>query len=139
MKICLLIAVPDPETLDLIQSLLDEALSLVPLDIEASQINSQEELISRAQQDLDDIVFLDWLLAGADTPDLVRKILDLNPRLRVVVLLPLQLQQYRQCIWRAGACNSIPKEYMDQEWLSSILCLMHRAMEREAHLAKARS
>jgi len=52
----------------------------------------------------------------------------------VVALLPLGYRQYRQRVWQAGACNSIPKEHMDQEWLSSILCVMHRAMQREARL-----
>jgi len=33
-----------------------------------------------------------------------------------------------------GACNSIPKEHMEQEWFSSIICVMHRAMEREERL-----
>ncbi len=51
-----------------------------------------------------------------------------------MTLLPLQLRQYRQCIWDAGSCSSVPKEHMDQEWLSSVLCLMHRAMAREARL-----
>jgi hypothetical protein len=50
----------------------------------------------------------------------------------VVVLLPESPRQYRQLVWEAGACNGIPKEFIDQEWLSTVLCIMHRAMEREA-------
>jgi len=46
----------------------------------------------------------------------------------------MALHQYRRQVWCAGACNGIPKEYMDQEWFSTVLCIMHRAMEREAKL-----
>jgi hypothetical protein len=51
-----------------------------------------------------------------------------------VALLPQSYRQYRREVWQAGACSSIAKENMEQEWLSSVLCIMHRAMEREARL-----
>ncbi|MCB0162119.1 MAG: hypothetical protein KDD83_28475, partial [Caldilineaceae bacterium] len=70
----------------------------------------------------------------AGTPALVQEILAQNPQLRVVALLPENFRQYRQRVWDAGACNSIPKEHMEQEWFSSITCVMHRAMERERRL-----
>ena len=54
--------------------------------------------------------------------------------MRIIVLLPSHQRQYRQLVWEAGACNSIPKEYMEQEWLSSVLCVMYRAMQREQKL-----
>lgn len=139
MRIRLLLAVPDAESLELMHSLLDAALRFVALDVKVDAVRSREELMQRVQADLDDVIFLDWLLAGADTPDFVRQITGRNCRLRVSVLLPLQLRQYRQRIWDAGACASIPKEYMDQEWLSTALCIIHRAMEREARLALSRA
>jgi hypothetical protein len=80
----------------------------------------------------DDIILLDWQLAGPQTPALVRDMLVRDPLLRVVTLLPEHQRQYRQLVWDAGACNGIPKEHIDQEWLSTVLCLMHRAMQREA-------
>lgn len=116
-------------------SLLQEALLLVPVDVgHVDHVYSREELTARVEADIDDVIFLDWQLAGADTPAFVREILQLNARVRLVTLLPLQLRQYRQCIWEAGACNSIPKEHLDQEWLSTVLCLIYRAMEREARV-----
>jgi hypothetical protein len=57
--------------------------------------------------------------------------------MRIVALLPESYRQYRQRVWEAGACSSIPQEHMDQEWLSSILCVMKRAMQREAALSGA--
>jgi hypothetical protein len=50
------------------------------------------------------------------------------------VIAPLHLRQYRQCLWEAGACVGLPKEYLDQEWLLSMLCLINRAMGREERL-----
>jgi DNA-binding NarL/FixJ family response regulator len=133
----LLLATAEPECRTTMRALLDAALLLVPLPLELQEVDSAEELHRRVGGDLDDVILLDWSLAGAETPALVRDILQHNRRLRIVTLLPLQLRQYRQCIWEAGACVSIPKEHLDQEWLSGILCIIRRAMEREARLTLA--
>ena len=86
---------------------------------------------------MDDVVLVDWPLVREGTPDLVRELVQRNPRLRIVALLPLTYRQYRREVWQAGACSSIAKEHIEQEWLSSVLCIMHRAMEREARLLAA--
>lgn len=134
MKIRLLFAVHDQDCAGLLRSMLDAALHLVPLDVTVDQVCSPESLLDHVLQRQEDIVFLDWNLVGEDTPNLVSDITHANPTIRVVALLPLQLRQYRQRVWEAGACSSVPKEHMDQEWLSSVLCLMYRAMCREARL-----
>ena len=133
----LLLATPDSEMLALMRSLLDAAMCLVPLDVCAEAVADQEALLQRAALHCDDVILLDWQLAGGGSPDLVRAIFKANPRARVVALLPDQLRQYRQRIWDAGACSSIPTERLDQEWLSSALCIMSRAMAREAQAADA--
>jgi len=130
----LLFATPDRESLDLLTSLLRQAQSLTCFDVRMATVTTHDELLARVDAAEDDAVLVDWPMAGAETPALVRTILAHNPQMRVVALLPMGYRQYRQQLWDAGACNSIPKEYMDQEWLSSILCVMHRAMEREARL-----
>jgi len=134
MKMRLIFAIPENDALNLMHSLLDSALQLNPLTVEVAEVATLDELMARVDADTDDIVLLDWLLAGDRTAEVVEEILARNPKLRVVALLPLAYRQYRQQVWCAGACNGIPKEYMDQEWLSTVLCLMHRAMEREARL-----
>lgn len=136
MNMRVLLATPDDETLTLMQSLLAAALQLVPLTITVQAVRAPEELIARARQALDDVVLLDWPLAGPDSPDLVRLLFQANPHLRVIALLPGQPRQYRKCLWDAGACSSIPKERLDQEWISSALCLMSRAIEREQRLCE---
>ncbi|MBI5880483.1 MAG: response regulator transcription factor [Chloroflexi bacterium] len=127
----LVVAAPDAETHNLMDSLLQACLQLVPIQVEASRAGSRHDLMRRARANVDDLVLLDWTLAEAETPDAVRELLDTNPRLRVIVLLPLKLRQYRHALWEAGVCSSIPTENLDAEWLSSALCLMSRAMERE--------
>lgn len=134
MKIRLLLAVDSEECAELMHSMLDAALHLVPLDIEVSQTGTRGGLMEQVIANSADVVFLDWELAHEGTPNLVQEIAQANTQMRIVALLPLQLRQYRQRVWEAGACSSVPKEHMDQEWLSSVLCLMHRAMCREARL-----
>jgi len=134
MKIRLVIATPSAESLNLLHSLLDAALQIVPFEIEAHDVNSLAELSRRNVAHLDDLLLFDWQLANGNTPDYLGDLAALNPNLRMITILPLHLRQYRQCLWDAGACTSIPKENMDQEWLASVLCLIHRAMEREERL-----
>ena len=132
MPMRLLFAASDQESLNLMHATLDSALCLTPLEVQIAEARTCSQLLARIDAYQDDIILLDWQLAGAQTPALVREILQRNPLLRVVALLPEHQRQYRQLVWDAGACNGIPKEHMDQEWLSTVLCIMHRAMQREA-------
>ena len=132
MRMRVLFAAADEESLKLMYSTLDAALCLTPLDIQVAEACTCAEILARVYAKGDDIILLDWQVAGADTPTLVREILNHDPLLRVVALLPEHQRQYRQLVWDAGACNGIPKEHIDQEWLSTVLCIMHRAMQREA-------
>lgn len=134
MEIRLLFATPDPESQALLESLLASALELTPLEVKSEHAATQETLLARGDADADDIVVLDWLMAKSKTPALVAALLEHNPRLRIVAILPQSYRQYRKEVWQAGACSSIAKENMEQEWFSSVLCIMHRAMQREARL-----
>ena len=134
MHIRLLFATADEATRALLHSLLDSAIQLSCPPVVRMEVATRSALLERAKASLDDVILLDWALADAGTPDLVRELLGQDPQLRTVVLLPQDMRQYREQVWNAGACNSIPKEHMDQEWLASILCVMFRAMQREARL-----
>ena len=114
----LLFAAPHQGDMALFNTTLHAALCLMPFEIIASETNSARDLMQRVEAGRDDIIILDWALTGEETPDIVSKILAIDPRLRVIVLLPENLRQYRQQVWQAGACNGIPKEHMDQEWFS---------------------
>jgi DNA-binding NarL/FixJ family response regulator len=137
MQLRLLFATPEAEFRTVLDTVIESALQLMPLQVSTAAVQSRDALLRRVADGADDVVVLDWSLAGAATPDLVREILHTNAQMRVVALLPETQRQYRQGVWNAGACSSIPKEHIDQEWLSSILCVMHRAMEREARLLAA--
>ena len=128
----LLFATPDDWSLNLMHATLTPALCLTPVEVSVAEVRSQVDLMGRVTAGQDDVILLDWLVAGSDTPNLVRTLLEHNPLLRIVVLLPEHQNQYRTLVWEAGACNGIPKEHMDQEWLSTVLCIMYRAMQREA-------
>jgi DNA-binding NarL/FixJ family response regulator len=114
---------------ELQQMLRSSSQNLVCFPVTFASVASLAELWPRVERGDDDVVLLDWQLAEAETPDLVRRLLARNAQLHVIVLLPQSLRQYRQSVWEAGACSSIPLENIDQEWLSSILCVMQRAME----------
>jgi len=128
----LLFTIPDEPSIELMYTVLDSALSLTCLNVEVSEARTLPQLLNRVDANEADVIMLDWHIAHNKTPDLVRQILTRNPLLRVVVLLPEHYRQYRQSVWDAGACNGIPKEHIDQEWLSTVLCIMYRAMQREA-------
>jgi DNA-binding NarL/FixJ family response regulator len=117
---------------ELRQLLQNASLHLVCFPVNYASVGSTEDLWARVRAAADDVILLDWHMAEASTPELVRALLNDNPQLRIVVLLPQSLRQYRKIVWEAGACSSIPIENLDQEWLSSILCVMQRAIEREA-------
>jgi DNA-binding NarL/FixJ family response regulator len=134
MNMQLLIAAPDVESIELYDRLLDHALRLLPLDIAVCHVRTRADLTARAVAHEGDVLILDWLLAGAETPDYLRQLLAFHPRLRTIVVMPLDLRQYRACLWQAGACVGLPKEHLDHEWLLSMLCLMNRAMAREARV-----
>ena len=104
--------------------------------MQSSSVAGVAAVWARVDAELDDVILLDWHLVEAQTPELVRAILQRKPRLRIVVLLPQGYRQYRKSVWEASL-HSIPQEHMDQEWLSSILCVMQRAMQREAALSGA--
>lgn len=132
MNVQILLAIPNEPSLRLVHSMLDETVNLIFFGIKAAEVHNSKDLLERIDTGLDDVLLLDWEMAEAETPQLVREILTHNPRMRIIALLPSHLRQYRELVWEAGACSSMPKEHMDQEWLSSALCIMHRAMEREA-------
>ncbi len=113
MEIRLLFATPDPESAVLLDSLLVSALELTPLNVTATHVTTEDELLARADADADDVVVLDWLLANAETPAMVATLGAHNPRLRIVALLPQSYRQYRRQVWQAGACSSIAKENME--------------------------
>ena len=113
MLIRLLFATPEAEFLKLLDSVIETALELTPLEVTTAAVNARPALLQRIAAGDDDVIVLDWSLVGAATPDLVREILQRNSQLRVVALLPEIQRQYRQQVWSAGACSRIPTEHIN--------------------------
>ena len=88
MQMRLLFAAPDASMQQLLRNVLSAALCFTPLDVIATTVESKTDLLARLGQNLDDVVLLDWNIADEDTPALVTQILEANPALRVVTLLP---------------------------------------------------
>ena len=134
MSARLLVAAPDAESLALYRALIASAEALLPLGIQTEYVESRAALTNRVGEHAADVLLYDWELSGAETPDYMRELIALDPRLRTIIIMPLALRQYRQCLWQAGVCVGLPKEHLDQEWLLSMLCLVTRAMQREERL-----
>lgn len=134
MAIRLLFAAENQATLATLDRLLVATRPLLSFDIEVQTALTRAALCDRAAAGMDDVVLLDWGIAEAGTPTLIDELFQCNANLRVVALLPQAHVQYRTSVWTVGACASIPREHMDQEWLASVLCVVHRAMTREARL-----
>jgi len=136
MCVRLLVAAPNDESLALYRALIISAESLLPLGLDTDFVSERKALETRVAAQSADILLYDWELSGADTPDYMRELIALDPKIRTIIVMPLALRQYRQCLWQAGVCVGVPKEHLDQEWLLSMLCLVSRAMQREARLLK---
>ncbi|HAJ37978.1 MAG TPA: hypothetical protein DCL15_20090 [Chloroflexi bacterium] len=134
MTIRILLAAEDQAFLTLLDRVMAATRPLLAFDVDVQHASTRAAVCARAESRADDIILLDWGMADADTPDLIEYLFRCDANLRVVALLPQDSVQYRSRVWAAGACASIPREHMDQEWLASILCVVHRAMAREARL-----
>lgn len=130
----LLVAAPDDEGLKLYRGLIASAEALLPLGFATEYVLSRPALTALVSRHAADVLLYDWELTGSETPDYMRELIALDPRLRTIIIMPLALRQYRQCLWQAGVCVGLPKEHLDQEWLLSMLCLVTRAMQREERL-----
>jgi len=134
MQARLLVAAPTAESLRLYQELIASAEELLPLGFATEYVGNRGLLTERIGARAADVLLYDWELTGPETPDFMRELIALDPKLRTIVIMPLALRQYRQCLWQAGVCVGLPKEHLDQEWPLSMLCLVSRAMQREARL-----
>ena len=136
MQTRLLVAAPDVESLNLYRELIASAEALLPLGFATEFVDGRDVLTQRIGARAADVLLYDWELTGAETPDYMRELIALDPKLRTIIIMPLALRQYRLCLWQAGVCVGLPKEHLDQEWLLSMLCLVTRAMQREERLLK---
>jgi DNA-binding NarL/FixJ family response regulator len=120
-----------------LHELVDAARALLPIEIETAETSSVEQTREQIAEWGPDALLLDWSLAPSGMLDVVRDILAGDPELRLLVLLPETGREYREAVWRAGACACLPRHRADAEWLQAVLCVMYRARQREARLRAA--
>lgn len=125
-QVQLLVATTDPDSIELYRALVDSALQLLPLDIAVNFVTTQAEVVQHVAASGIDVVLIDWQVAGAKTDQFIRLLATTHPFLCLIAVIPLNVRQYREQVWNAGAWACIPKEHLDQEWLHSVLCLICR-------------
>ena len=133
-----LLAIASPLFRQTMQQVARAALDLLPWPVAVEVVEAPSELEEKAGRDPRTLLLLDWEWAKEETPALLSRLFERNPKMRVVVLLPPGAPKaYRSALWAAGACASTPRDRLDEEWLITILCLVRRAMEREGLLPVA--
>jgi DNA-binding NarL/FixJ family response regulator len=137
MTFRLLVAEKDPEFCRTLLEVSRTVVDLLPIDLSVRDARSMAQVRTDVTGWQADAVLLDWNIADHDTPAFIKELQTLSPGLRVLTLLPASVIEYRRTVWEAGACASIPRDRLDPEWLATAVCIMTRAMQREARL-KAR-
>jgi len=133
-----LLAIASPLFRQTMQQVARAALDLLPWPVAVEVVEAPSELEEKAGRDPRTLLLLDWEWAKEETPALLSRLFERNPKMRVVVLLPPGAPKaYRSALWAAGACASTPRDRLDEEWMITILCLVRRAMEREGLLPVA--
>lgn len=134
MTFRLLIAEPHAEFRKTLLQVADAARSVLPLALEVAEADSATEAWQGLARWRPDAVLLGWDIAGDATPVFIRKLQKRWPGIRVLALVPDTLPEYRKTLWAAGACAGIPRDRVDGEWLAAAVCIMRRALDREAVL-----
>lgn len=134
MELRLLVAEGDPEFRKTLRELGDTARGYLPIEVEIGETGSEAATQERVAAWRPDAVLLDWNIAGEATPAFIGALQTVHPEVRVLVLLPGSLPEYRRAVWEAGGCAGIPRDRVEAEWLATALCIMRRAMQREERL-----
>ncbi|MBI4277967.1 MAG: hypothetical protein HY660_05875 [Armatimonadetes bacterium] len=134
MAFHLLLAEKDAEFRRTLVELVQAVRVRLPVALDCDVTSSPEETREQVARRQPDALLLDWHIAAEGTPEFIRDLQALDPGIRILVLLPGDARQYRLAVWAAGACAGIPRERVEAEWLTTAVCIMQRAMQREANL-----
>lgn len=134
MAFRLLLAEKDPEFRRTLLELSQAVVDLLPIDLSVREAGSMAQTREEVTGWQADGVLLDWNIAVHGTTGFIEELQVLSPGLRVLAMLPSHAGAYRRAVWTAGACGSIPRDRLDPEWLATAVCIMTRAMQREARL-----
>lgn len=136
MSLRVLLAISSPVFRQTMRRIADLAAELLPWPVEIDEAVDPQQLNEKLVVSPTTLLLLDWEWGGEGIIRLIPRLFEQNPSIRVVVLLPPAAPKaYRTAVWEAGACASTPRDRLDEEWLVTILCLVHRAMEREGLLS----
>ncbi|MDR7484018.1 MAG: hypothetical protein QN187_01670 [Armatimonadota bacterium] len=136
MAFRVLVAAGDSGFCSALRDLVEATRTLLPIPIEVEDAATLAQVRDRLAAWSPDVLLLDWHLVPSGLPGALQGLSAEHPDLRLLVLLPESRRQYRAAAWQAGACACVPRDRIDPEWLQAILCVMHRAKEREARIRR---
>jgi len=134
MEFRLLVATENSEFGKTLRELTEAARAMLPIQLEVLHASSLDQVRERLVTWRPDALMLDWNPAQANMMGALADLLADHADLRVMILLPDSAREYREAVWRAGACACIPRDRADPEWLQAVLCVMNRARDREARI-----
>lgn len=136
MVLRVLLAIASPVFGQTMRRIAEAATELLPWSVEVDEAKDLQQLEEKLSTHPATLLLLDWEWERETTFSLIPRLFELNPALRIVVLLPPAAPKaYRAALWEAGACASTPRDRLDEEWMATVLCLVRRAMEREGLLS----
>ncbi|MDR7522903.1 MAG: hypothetical protein QN168_10600 [Armatimonadota bacterium] len=136
MAFRVLVAAADPGFRSALRDLAEATRALLPVPIEVEDAATLAQARDRLAAWSPDVLLLDWHLVPSGLLGALEGLAVEHPGLRLLVLLPESSREYRAAAWQAGACACVPRDRIDPEWLQAILCVMHRAKEREAQIRR---
>lgn len=88
-----------------------------------TSVFSGEEALERLNQDPVDVILLDVVLPGISGLEVLRRVKELKPRVRVIIVTAHDLKEFREEARHHGACGYITKpfDFSERTW-SAVLC-----------------
>jgi DNA-binding NarL/FixJ family response regulator len=90
-----------------------------------------KEALTKAFSARPHLVLADFGLPRMEALDLVRQIKQRLPETRVIVMLSVNSKEYRLAAQEAGACATVSKPALNEDWMRMVLCLLQAC--RDAH------
>ena len=86
----------------------------------AGEADNGEEAVEKYKTLTPDLVILDILMPGIDGVETLKRILQINPKAKVIMLTALEkTQQVKLCL-KAGACGYVAKPFLTEKLICSI-------------------
>jgi len=86
----------------------------------AGEADNGEEAVEKYKTLTPDLVILDILMPGIDGVETLKRILQINPKAKVIMLTVLEEEEQVETYLKAGACDYIFKPFLSDKLIKSI-------------------